>query len=206
MKSCHDHNTEEEILEVAEKLFLEKGFAMTSTTEIAKEVGCNQALVHYYYRSKEKLFAAIFEKKISLFLSALMRISDENLSFEEKLKIKIESHFDMLKANPQIPFLLFNELITNSKRLSSLKETLSILPKEAIEKIQIELQSEINKGKIRPMSVADLVITIVSLNVMLFVTQPIIEHIFSFSEEEYKQFVEHRKKENVRIIMTSLKP
>ena len=43
-----DQSLEQTILEVAERLFLEKGFALTSTTEIAKEVGCNQALVHYY--------------------------------------------------------------------------------------------------------------------------------------------------------------
>ena len=52
------------ISKAAEKLFLEKGFASTSTTEIAKEAGCNQALVHYYYRKKDLLFTAIFEKKM----------------------------------------------------------------------------------------------------------------------------------------------
>jgi len=59
---------EQLIVETAERLFLEKGFAMTSTTEIAKEIGCNQALVHYYFRTKAKLFEAIFEKKIKLFI------------------------------------------------------------------------------------------------------------------------------------------
>ena len=53
-----------QILETAEKLFLEKGFASTSTTEIAREVGCNQALVHYYFRTKENLFNTIFEQKL----------------------------------------------------------------------------------------------------------------------------------------------
>ena len=47
------------ILETAERLFLEKGFGMTSTTEIAKEIGCNQALIHYYFRTKENLFNII---------------------------------------------------------------------------------------------------------------------------------------------------
>ena len=45
-------STEKAILKVAEKMFLEKGFAMVSTTDIANKVGCNQALVHYYYRTK----------------------------------------------------------------------------------------------------------------------------------------------------------
>ena len=41
-----EKSMEEAILETAERLFLENGYASTSTTQIAKEVGCNQALVH----------------------------------------------------------------------------------------------------------------------------------------------------------------
>jgi AcrR family transcriptional regulator len=48
-----EQNMEQAILETAERLFLEKGFAATSTTQIAKAVGCNQALVHYYFRTQE---------------------------------------------------------------------------------------------------------------------------------------------------------
>jgi len=69
-----DNSMEGEILKKAEKLFLEKGFAMTSTVEIAKAAGCNQALVHYYYRTKENLFRHIFAKKMELMIGAMMRI------------------------------------------------------------------------------------------------------------------------------------
>ena len=58
---------EQAILETAENMFLNKGFAATSTTQIAREVGCNQALVHYYFRTKENLFNVIFEQKFKLF-------------------------------------------------------------------------------------------------------------------------------------------
>jgi AcrR family transcriptional regulator len=57
-------NIEKRILWVAERLFLEKGFSGTSTTEIAKAVGCNQALIHYYFRTKEKLFWDVFSPKM----------------------------------------------------------------------------------------------------------------------------------------------
>ena len=54
-------NTEQQILASAEKLFLQKGFSATSTTDIARDAGCNQALVHYYFRTKENLFNRIFD-------------------------------------------------------------------------------------------------------------------------------------------------
>ena len=50
-------NMEMRIREVAQQLFFKQGYAATSTIQIAKEVGCTQALVHYYYRTKENLSA-----------------------------------------------------------------------------------------------------------------------------------------------------
>lgn len=206
MKISKNTNTEQAIIEVAEKLFLEKGFALTSTTEIAKEVGCNQALVHYYFRTKDKLFEAIFEKKIRMFVSAFIKKQEENLSFQEKLTIVIESHFDMLKANPKIPFLFFNELTTNPKRLISLKDKIIELPGSVYLHMEKELQHEIKKGTIRPISAIDLLISIFSLNVMLFIASPIIKTIGAVSDEEFNKIIENRKKENVYIILKSIEP
>ena len=56
IKMAKEQNLEIQILQAAEELFLSNGFAGTSTTDIAKRVGCNQALVHYYFRTKENLF------------------------------------------------------------------------------------------------------------------------------------------------------
>ena len=77
-----EKSMEEAILETAERLFLENGYASTSTTQIAKEVGCNQALVHYYFRTKENLFNTIFEKKFKVFFQQIFDMNHlENLSF-----------------------------------------------------------------------------------------------------------------------------
>ena len=149
MKAGKDSNTEQSILETAERLFLRKGYAMTSTTEIAREVGCNQALVHYYFRTKDKLFEAIFEKKVRLFVSTLLLVTNEEVSFEEKLRKRIEAHFEIIRANPRIPFLFFNELNTNPERLKAFIEKIREIPKSVIDKIGDELQSEIQKELIR---------------------------------------------------------
>ena len=89
---------EQAILRAAERLFLDKGFALTSTTEIAREAGCNQALVHYYFRTKENLFEKIFEQKIRMLISNIFSIDREGGTFEEKLRRKIEAHFEIRKS------------------------------------------------------------------------------------------------------------
>ncbi len=202
----NDINTEHAILEAAEALFLEKGFALTSTTEIAKKVGCNQAMVHYYFRTKDRLFTAIFEKKIRLFISIIHQIENEPLGFEEKLKRKIEAHFEILKANPKLPFLIINEFNTNPQSILILKERLQELPLQIIQNIEKELHDEIQKGNIRNISFFDLIITMVSLNITLFLASPVITAIGNMSTAEFDVFLNHRKQENVRIILSSLKP
>ncbi len=126
--SINKDNMEEAILNAAKKLFLEKGFRGTSTTEIAKEVGCNQALVHYYFRTKDRLFEAIFNKKIKFFIEALLKVDSEDLPYEEKLAKKIESHFEAIREDPRLPLFFFNELSTNPTRIHEMRERLGELP------------------------------------------------------------------------------
>lgn len=201
-----DSNMEKKILEAAEQLFLEKGFAMTSTTEIAKIAGCNQALVHYYFRTKDHLFDAIFENKVKMFISTFMEISNEDIPFEEKLKRKIEAHFDMIRANPKFPFLIINELTTNPQRVEKIKAKISQLPKAIFGQLDKELEEEIRKGSIRPIKTIDLLFSIVSLNMVLFLAKPFIKTITNLSDEEYEAMVNHRKQENVLMILRSLRP
>ena len=69
-----ERSMEQTILGAAETLFIEQGFDKTSTGQIAKLAGCNQALVHYYYRTKEKLFDLVFEKKMRMALNNILQV------------------------------------------------------------------------------------------------------------------------------------
>jgi len=196
---------EEKILETAERLFLDKGFALTTTTEIAKEAGCNQALVHYYFRTKEKLFQQIFETKLKLFASAFFSVGQQGDTFEERLARKIEAHFDMLAQNPKLPLLLINELTLNPERLTEIKANMSTIPISMLQSLESDLNAEIEKGTIRPITVFDLIINIVSLNVFLFVTRPIVSTVLNLTEEETEKMIANRRKEIVETVIGSLK-
>jgi TetR/AcrR family transcriptional regulator len=206
MMQNNTSSTEQSILEAAEQLFLDKGFSNTSTTEIAKKVGCNQALVHYYFRTKDKLFEAVFEKKASMFISSFLQISRDNISFEEKLQRKIELHFDILRANPRLPFLMFNELTTNPQRLLSIKEKFKMNNVSILDHFKSELETEIKKGTIRQIEPIDLILMMISLNVVLFIAHPILKILINISDEEYERMIERRKRENVLVILRSLRP
>lgn len=202
-----DHNMEQLILETAEKLFLEQGFASTSTTQIAKEVGCNQALVHYYFRTKEKLFSTIFEQKFRYFFQTLFQLENiERLSFEEKVRYIVESHFDMLAKNQKMPALILNELSRRKDQVVELRDKLRELPEKLFGKLNDELQIEIAAGRIREMTIIDLVFTALSLNIGMFVMLPVAENIMGLDDVQKHMLLTHRRAENVDFILKSLRP
>ncbi len=201
-----NQDTERVILEAATTLFLEKGYASTSTTEIAKKAGCNQALVHYYYRTKERLFEAVFADKFQNFATHILQINHGTHSFEEKLRLKIESHFDMLLENPKLPMLIAYELNTNPKRLESMKEKLGELPKMVFASFQAELDAEVKKGNIRKTNVRDVIFNMLALNISVFLIGPIMKSFTGLSDEEFAKLILHRRNENVITILNSLRP
>ena len=207
MEDKPSQTTEEAILEVAERLFLEKGFALTSTTEIAKAVGCNQALVHYYFRTKDNLFNTIFEQKFKMFFqSAFEMINLEEFSFMDKLKYIIESHFDMVRTNSKLPLLIINEFSRRPEQLRILRDKLQAIPEKAFEKLNTELEVEIAAGRIRQISLMDLIMSTVSLNVSLFLLMPIASELMSLNDTQKQFVISHRRTENVNMILNSLRP
>jgi len=185
---------------------LDKGFASTSTTEIAKEAGCNQALVHYYFRTKERLFEAVFAEKFQEFVTNILEISEGEASFEEKLRLKIESHYDMLRQNPKLPLLIAYELNTNPKRLDSMKEKLGDLPAKVFMNFQEQLDKEVALGNIRQVKIIDLIYSMLALNISIFIIGPIMKSFAGLTDEMYENLIANRRKENVDLLLVSLRP
>ncbi len=200
-------NMENLILETAETLFLEKGFASTSTTEIAKEVGCNQALIHYYYRTKENLFNLIFEKKFREFFQHIFELENlDKLPFTEKLKHIIESHFDMVRQNPRVPLLIVTEFARNPKMVTVLKENLKDVVNELFKSLQDDLESEIAAGRIRKLTLIDLIFSTISVNISMFLLLPVASEIMGLDEPQKEFVINHRREEHVKLILNSLRP
>ena len=202
-----EQSTEKIILEVAERLFLEKGFALTSTTEIAKEVGCNQALVHYYFRTKDNLFNTIFEQKFKQFFQYILAMENlEQMTFQDKLKYIIESHFDMVRKNSRIPLLIVNEFSRNPEMLAALKEKLKGVVSKLFESLNDELQAEIVAGRMRQITLIDLIFNTISVNISLFLLLPVAAEIMSMDEKQKEMVINHRRNEHITLILNSLRP
>lgn len=63
--STHTKVTRERILETAERLFADRGYAATSLRAITGEADANLASISYYFGSKEALFRSVFERRVT---------------------------------------------------------------------------------------------------------------------------------------------
>lgn len=196
------------ILKVAEELFVEKGYSATSTVEIASKAGCNQALVHYYFRTKSNLFNKILESKISFMVSAFDYIDNNELSFTENLTKTIEMHFDALTKDKKLPIFVLNEIKNNDNNnvLDIIREIFRNKISFLLDKLDAILQEEIKAKRIREISALDLVLTIVSLNIFVFLAYPIVDYVLSVNEKGVELIIQQRKKEIVNTILNSLRP
>lgn len=201
-----NHDMEQAIMEAAEQLFLDRGFVRTSTTEIAKVAGCNQTLIHYYFRTKENLFNRIFEKKLEYVIPKLFEISQQKVPFLERIRQIIEIHFSILQQNPKLPKMILNELSSDPKRTEWLRNLLFEKAKPYYSQFEEERKLAIQKGEIRPIKSFPLLIDILSMNIFIFLAFPALSQITGIEFKNFEQLAEARKKEVITLITNGLRP
>ena len=200
-------NIEKRILWVAERLFLEKGFSGTSTTEIAKAVGCNQALIHYYFRTKEKLFWDVFSPKMEQIVEYLDAPLEESRDFIERIRHIIDFYFGMMSLDERLAPFIVTELIVNQDRWNFFRERFlrSESRSQAFGKFEQMVQEEVRKGTIRDVQAIDLVLNIMALCLSSFVVAPM---GFASSECDVaarREYLERRKEDVTALVVNGLR-
>lgn len=201
-------NMEMRIREVAQELFFKQGYAATSTTQIAKEVGCTQALVHYYYRTKENLFRQIYLEQVEAALAVIAQSLASEESFDRFLENAISRYFDTLMSNPRLPFFVLEELINNPERRRYLRENFVKKPSYAMLYMQFDarVKAERQAGRLAKVEAFDIMISIASLTVFTFVSLPMYQDLLSQTDEQVKEYILHRKAEVTRLVLQGLRP
>ena len=205
-KEGGDVGMEERILACAERLFLGKGYNLTSMTEIAREAGCTQELVHYYFRTKENLFSKIFEEKFHQSINCIVKREDEDLPFADLVSARTSRLFDLMAENRRLPFMFLSEFVINPEQRLSLKDTMVTLCAEAVSRLEAMIATEVESGRIRPTGTMDITLNMFSLVVTFFVVLPFLEEMGFVTDDNREEFIAQRKQEIIRTIIGSLRP
>ena len=196
-----DKSTEKKILEAAKIVFLEKGFDGSRMQEIADNAGMNKALLHYYFRSKDKLFDAIFKEAFQQFIPHVAEVMSSDKPLLKKIELFVEIYISMLSENPHLPIFILHEINRCPEQLVNTIKNFGIQPELLIESIQ----KEIKKGTIRKIDPRQLIVNLIGLCIFPFAARPIIQRIiFENDDMQFDKFLKARKKEVADFIINSI--
>lgn len=99
---------QERLLDTAETLFAEHGYAATSVRQLAGAAGVNPALVHYYFGSKRALLRAVMARALEPMAQALATMQSEDTPKPGDIAGLL---FGMARRHPAIPRLIVREVM-----------------------------------------------------------------------------------------------
>ena len=166
-------STEEKILEAAKNVFVAKGMEGARMQEIADEAGINKALLHYYFRSKERLFEAIFSEIIKFAFPKLTQILLSDIPMIPKIELVIDAYMNLLIKHPFIPGFLIKEMNRDPSGLFKLVVKFGLNPQNIADKIQ----EAMDRGEIIKMDPRHLAVNVVSMCVFPFAARPILSFV-----------------------------
>ena len=202
MDKIKTENTETEILIAAKEIFQQKGMAGARMQEIADKAQINKALLHYYYRSKQLLFEAVFKSAFSLLAPQLNKVLNDDSDLFEKIRKFTESYISFVIKHPYLPNFVIQELNKNPEFVLKLQSEKHF---PSIDKFKLQVSDAIKQGVIRPMEAEQLFINIISLNIFPFIGQPLLMALVNVDKESYSKIVENRKTEVAEFIINSIK-
>jgi len=192
-------NTEQRILEAAARVFTRKGFDATRTRDIAEEADINIASLHYYFRSKQKLFDLVIAQAMAKASRLMGSIFLGDLPLHKKIRTFVPAYIDFLIENPFIPMFILSESQKNSEKIEQMMDKGVLLPN-----LQQQLQKLSEEGVIRPTSMAEFITNLMGLIVFPFLSKPILCIQNSLCEEDFLALLENRKKTIPEMVINHL--
>jgi len=191
------------ILDVAEKIFSELGYDGASTRTISGEAGVNMAMLNYYFGSKEGLYLAVFERKISAFRTLLQNIgSDDSISAWDKMERCIDNYVDRIITNNCFQKLINRELSLN-KRSEITDKMTSILMTNVYEFKKI-IQDGIDNGQFHSDADQELVVLTIFGTKNYIVNSPHIVSRLLGEDTLDDAFLEEKLKPRMKVYMKRL--
>ncbi len=204
MNNSSDHTTEQKILDAAEVVFHEKGFDGARMQEIADKASINKGLLHYYFKSKDALFDAIFNMAVKRMSGNINSILQMDISLEEKIDLIIDSYMNLLLRNSSLPRFVITEINKDSERF--IKKYLSGEINNVFAKFIDSVKKEIDAGKIKAIDPKHLFMNMISMILFPFVGKPMIQVLIGVDNKEYNKLMLERREHVKGFIKQAIRP
>lgn len=184
-------STELKIFEAAREVFQVKGLEGARMQEIADKAEINKSMLHYYYRSKAKLFEKVYQLSIIKVIPKIAELLNDDLPLEQKLRKFVEKYMELIKANPDIPLFVLHEMNKDPNRLRTfILDQIGAKAKPFLDQIREERE----KGNTVDIPAEQLLVNIMSLMIFPFIGRPVFKTILEKDENGYDAFIEERQR------------
>ena len=205
-----DISTEQRILDAAHAVFLRRGTAGARMQEIAEEAGVNKALLHYYFRNKERLAEAVFRQVALQLLPPVIGVLSSDLSIEDKVARVIELEFAHLSRSPFMPGYLISELNHRPERAEQFITSLLGPPDKVrplvFNALAAQIEERVRAGTMRPIAPEQFAVNLLSLCIFPFAARPMLTVMLGGGDEGFRQFIAERPAHLVNFFLGALRP
>ncbi len=203
MVKVKQKGTEQKVLEAARKVFTTKGMAGARMQDIADEAGINKAMLHYYFRDKDKLFETVFIEEAQKFFPKLNMIFQADMPLFEKIEKFVAEYIDEMVENPYLPWFVMNEINRDPDQFLYKIWGKENLPNPG--KLLEQIEKEVKKGTIKRIDPLHLLMNLLSMTIFPFVAKPMMTRNLRLSDTRFKQAMEERKKEIPKFIIDAIR-
>ncbi len=180
--------TEEKIHHAAIEVFTRKGYAGAKTRDIAEAAGINVATLHYYHRTKDKLFGLIARESMAEFLSIQKEVFVLDLDLKKKVHMFVERYTEMFRARPHLAMFCLAESERNPE---AFREVVDF--GEASQVMQEQLKDLAARGEIRQISAQNFINALVGMTIYPFLTRGTITRVAGLNEAAFHDMLEEQK-------------
>ena len=163
------------ILKAALEEFSHEGATGARTDEIARRAGVNKALLYYYFKDKEGLYAAVLEQVFSGMYQRVGAVLDRtDLPPRERLLLYVRTHFDYIASAPVYPRLVQREFMRSSGRAltPAASRIMERFGKPLYNRVEKLIQEGISTGDFRRVDPVQTVTSIIGTIVFYFISMP----------------------------------
>ena len=206
-----DRETEQRILEAARRVFTRRGTSGARMQEIAAEAGVNQALLHYYFRSKERLSIAVFQQLAATLFPALIQTLGSEMTIDQKVEAVVALYIENMSRNPFLPGYIISELHHHPDRIPHMLATAtgidpSRMLAQVFTRLGQQIDAEVKAGRMRPIAPQQFAANLISLCVFPFAARPMLSLAFGMDDEGFARFIDARRRELPQFFRNALRP
>lgn len=195
-----NNSSRELIIVAARKEFVKKGFAGARMQSIADAASINKGLLHYYFKTKDSLFSAVFATTYNNLIPCHDHLLKTNSSIFRKIEDFVDCYISELAKSPESILFVLNEL----NRLPNHQTDSDVSNDHWSESFFKEVRHRSEVGAINNICPKQLYINMVSLCVFPFIGGKIMQNAANLTEEEFNELLAKRKKEVTKFIINAL--